>query len=128
MPEAQESMEHLAQQVKTALEAADLAAYSEFLDPHVHWGPLENPSVCKNRRQVLTWYERGRDAGTRARVSEITVMGDQILVGLKVAGPAAADSGDEVDRWQILTVREGRVVQIVGFDERGDAVAQIVDQ
>jgi ketosteroid isomerase-like protein len=119
-------MDRLARQVKIALEAADLSAYSDLLDPDVHWGPPDNPTVCKNRRQVLTWYERGRDGGTRARVSEVTVLGDRILVGLQVTGSrGAAASKGEMERWQVLTVRDGRIVEIVGFDERRSAVARV---
>lgn len=126
MPEAQESMEHLAEQVKAALESADLSAYSDLLDPHVQWGPPEDRSVCRNRRQVLTWYERGRESGTRAKVSEITVMGDRLLVGLRVSNLLADSAGAETDRWQVLTVRDGRVVQIVGYEKRDDAIAEAV--
>jgi hypothetical protein len=53
------------------------------------------------------------------------VRGDQILIGLKVAGNRAADArSGEAERWQVLTVRGGRVVDIVGFDERGEAAAR----
>jgi ketosteroid isomerase-like protein len=123
MPEQRETMDHLAQLVKTALEAADLSTYSELLDPDVHWGPPENTSACKNRRQVLTWYERGRDAGTRAHVSEVTVLGDRILVGLKVTNQKEASAG-EADRWQVLSVRNGRIVEIVGYEDRHGALAR----
>jgi hypothetical protein len=29
-------------------------------------------------------------------------------------------------RWQVLTLREGRVVDIVGFDQRSEAAARAV--
>jgi hypothetical protein len=123
MPEHGKSAEWVARQVRMALEAADLSAFSDLLDPDVHWGPPDVPSPpCRNREQVLAWYQRGRDSGVRARVSEVAVLGDRILVGLKVT--ASQDSGGDIDRWQILTVRDGRVVDIVGFDERSDAVAR----
>jgi ketosteroid isomerase-like protein len=92
VPEQLEASERLAQQVKTALEAADLAAFSDLLDPDVHWGPPDDPPPpCQNRDQVLSWYRRGRQAGVRARVSETVVLGDRILVGLRVAGNQAAE-------------------------------------
>jgi RimJ/RimL family protein N-acetyltransferase len=120
MPGQPEVMERVAQQVRTAWEAADLAAISDLLDHEVHWGAPGDPSPsCQNRDQVLSWW-RGREAGVHARVSETVVLGDRILVGLRLAGRAA---GGEAERWQVLTVREGRVVDIVGFDERSEAVA-----
>lgn len=125
MPEQLEATERLAQQVRIALEAADLAAFSDLLDPDVSWGPPGDPSPsCQNRDQVLSWYRRGRQAGVRARVSEIAVLRDRILVGLMVTGSQAAEMGGEAERWQVLTVRGGRVVGIVGFDDRSEAAAQ----
>jgi hypothetical protein len=69
-------VERLAGRVKLALEAADLDAYAELLDPGVRWGPPGDPAPpCQNRAQVLAWYRRGREAGTRARVTETLVSG-----------------------------------------------------
>ncbi|MDP9259809.1 MAG: nuclear transport factor 2 family protein [Actinomycetota bacterium] len=126
MTEQLEDMERLAQRVRSALDAADLSAFGELLDPNVRWGAPGDPSpMCRNRAQVLSWYQGGRNAGVRARVSEVTVVGDRtILVGLRVVRNAAPlESGVESERWQVLTVGDGRVVDIVGFDERSDAVA-----
>lgn len=96
----------------------------------MRWGaPDDGSPACQNRAQVLAWYERGRTAGVRVEVSETVVAGDRILVGLRVTGrgesPAqAAGSGGETGRWQVLTVRGGRVVDIVGYDERSQAAAR----
>jgi len=129
MPEQREAMQRLGARVKLALEEADLTAYGELLDPGVRWGPPEGRSpVCKNREQVLRWYQRGQNSGTRAQVSEVSVIGDRLLVGLSVAGtPAAKKRGGRADRWQVLTVRDGRIVEIVGFEERSQALARAGD-
>ena len=131
MPEQVAAMELVAGQVSAALEAADLPAFSDLLDPHVRWGAPGDPSpACQNRAQVLAWYERGRERGVRAHVCETVVAGDRILVGLRVIGNragrnrAAAGSGGEAERWQVLTVHGGRIVDIVGFDERSEAAAR----
>jgi ketosteroid isomerase-like protein len=126
MSEQREALESIARQVGTALEAADLSAFSDLLDPDVHWGAPDDPSPsCQNRKQVLAWYERGRASGTRARVVEVVVGDDRILVGLTVvSNEAATDPGGEVDRWQVLTVRAGRIVDIVGFDDRNEAFSR----
>ena len=117
-----DSAQRLAGQVRQALQAADLTAYADLLAPDVRWGPPGDPSPpCQNRGQVLAWYQRGRDAGIRARVTETLVSGDRILVGLKVTGDQGSD-GDR-DRWQVLTVRGGQITSIVGFDNRDEAAA-----
>jgi ketosteroid isomerase-like protein len=112
--------------IKLALESADLDAINDLLDPDVRWGaPDDEAPSCQNRRQVLAWYRRGRAAGVRARVTEVTAHGDKILVGLEVTGRPATDAtGGEADRWQVLTVAEERIVDIRGFDDRQEAAAR----
>jgi ketosteroid isomerase-like protein len=119
-----EPMETLAAQVRLALDAADLEAFEELLDPDVTWGaPDARRPTCRNRAQVLRWYQRGRESGVRAKVSDVVVVGQKLLVGLTVRGSESAqDGGGAAPRWQVLTVRNGRVVDIVGFDDRSEAV------
>ena len=125
MSEQPETMEGLARQVRIALDAADLSSFSELLDPDVTWGaPGARRPSCRNRDQVLAWYQRGRQAGVRAQVSDVSILDDRLLISLTVRGaPAAEDHGGAALRWQVLTVRDGRIVDIVGFDDREDAVS-----
>jgi hypothetical protein len=125
MSEQLETMQELAGLVRSALEADDLSAFGHLLDPEVHWGaPGARRPTCKNRDQVLTWYQRGRDAGVRGHVSDVKVVGDRLLVSMTVRGsPGAEERGGAALRWQVLTVRRGRVVDIVGFDDKSDAQA-----
>lgn len=125
MAENPESMEQLACQVKVALETADLATFSHLLDANVRWGPPgDTTPPCQNREQVLAWYQRGRASGTTATVSEITVVGDRLHVGLLVANTEKSrNRGSAALRWQLLTVRGGLVSEIVGFDRRDEAEA-----
>ena len=118
------SLEGLARQVRIAYESGDVASFVELLDPNVRWGPPGDPAPpCQNREQVLAWYERGSQAGMTARVSEVSVLGDRILVGLMVAdSKASKQRGGAAARWQLLTVREGRVVDIVGFEQKSEAL------
>jgi ketosteroid isomerase-like protein len=126
VPVTPPTMEELAAQVRGALESGDLSAFAELLDPDVTWGaPDARVPACRNRDQVLAWYQQGRKSGTRASVNDVTVLGDTILVALVVrASPAARRRGGAALRWQVLTVRNGRVVDIVGFDDRSEALAR----
>jgi ketosteroid isomerase-like protein len=125
MAEAQSTADELAGRVRTALESADLTAIRDLLDPNVRWGAPDDPAPsCQNRDQVLAWYQRGREAGVRAQVTDMVVEDNKILVGLTVIGTGGALSGEQggpADRWQVLTVRGGRVVDIRGFDDREEA-------
>ena len=116
----------LAEKVRAALDSADPEAIGDLLHPNVQWGAPDDPEPsCQNRRQVLAWYRRGRDAGVRARVIEVLAHGDKILVGLDVVGTSAAgEIGHEVERWQFLTVADGQIVDIRAFDNRNEAAGR----
>lgn len=119
------AMEHIAGGVRAALEATDLTSYGELLDPNVTWGaPDDERSGCRNREQVLAWYRRGRANGVRAEVAETVVLNDKILVGLRVSPDPSPDSG-QTRRWQILTVKDGLVIDIRGFERRDDAISRL---
>jgi len=127
MSETPEAMEAIAQTVLTAMGSEDVAAFAELLDPNVTWGAPDAPHpTCKNRKQVLSWYERGRESGVRGQASEVAVFGDRLLVTLTVRGTQGAqERGGVALRWQVLTVRDGRIIDIVGFDDRMDAMARV---
>jgi len=121
-------MEQLAGQIRAALQTADLDAYRELLDPEVTWAaPDDEVSGCRNRDQVLTWYRRGRAKGVSATVTETVVYDNKILVGLNISdGRPSSDSHEgSTARWQVLTVRDGRIVDIRGFEDRAVAVSRI---
>jgi len=120
-------MEEIAGQIQTALQSADLLGYRDLLDPEVTWGAPDdaNPG-CRNRDQVIAWYRRGRANGVRAIVTETGVYGNEILVGLGVIderSPGA--SGSPTERWQILTIEGGLVVDIRGYEDRSVALSRL---
>jgi SnoaL-like domain len=118
------SIEDLAGLVGSALESADLDAYQELLDPAVRWGPPDDPSWgCNNRRQVLSWYKEARDRGVRAKVNEVIPGTDHLLVGMTVSG-RDGDDGGSAPRWQVLTVKDGLITDICGFEDRDEAAAR----
>ena len=117
-------MDELARQVRIALAAEDLSAFTGLLDPDVTWGaPGARNPACKNRNQVLAWYQRGREAGVRGSVFNVEVLGDRLLVSMSVQGTDDAQArGGAALRYQVLTVRGGRIVEIVGFDDKAEAL------
>ncbi len=119
-------LEELVGQVRTALEEPDLAGYKELLAPDVRWGPADEPEWgCRNRGQVLSWYRAARERGVRATVEEVVVGDGCLLVGLTVATPPADGAeGATTARWQVLTVTDGQVSDIRGFDDRQSAAAR----
>jgi SnoaL-like domain len=117
----------LAERVRLALESGDLDAIRGLLDPGARWGAPDGPheADCQNRDQVVAWWAGARAAGARAVVTEVIAGAGTLLVGLQVTGTQAADeAGGAVQRWQVLTVRGGRIVDIRGFDGRAAAAAR----
>jgi hypothetical protein len=108
----------IAERVRIALDHADLDEFAALLSPDVHWGaPGDANPPCQNRRQVLAWYQKGRDRGRRAKVELIEVHGNALLVGLRQL--------DGNERWQVLRVGPDGVNDIRGYERREDAVAKL---
>ena len=123
-------MDEIAMLVRNALAAEDLSAFAELLDPAVTWRApgARNPS-CKTRNQVLAWYQRGRDAGVRGSVHDVEILSDRLLVSMSVRGTEnARERGGAALRFQVLTVRRGKVVDIVGFDDKTEALSYISER
>jgi len=116
------TMEQLASRVRVAMAVEDLSAFGELLHPDVTWGAPGAHPGCKSRNQVLVWYQRGREAGVRGSVFDIEIIGDRPLVSMSVRGTEEAqERGGTALRYQVLTVRNGRVIDIVGFDDKAEA-------
>ena len=116
----------LAAEVEAVLNATDLSRFSELLDPDVTWGPPGDArSGCHNRDQVIAWYNRARADGMAGHVTEVVPGDGALLVGLHVTGTGDAEAaGGVAERWQVLRVRHGRVVDIRGYSDRSEAAAQ----
>jgi SnoaL-like domain len=117
------TLEELGDRVREALDGADLAGFAGLLAPDVRWGPPETQDAdCRTREEVVAWWNRGRLAGARARVIEVLPGAGALLVGLKVSGTRETDGdGGEAERWQVLRVKSGQIVDIRGFDDRHQA-------
>ena len=108
----------IADRVRFALDNADLEEFAALLSPDVHWGaPGDANPPCQNRRQVLAWYEKGRERGNRAKVDVVEVHGNALLVGLHQL--------DGNQRWQVLRVGPDGVNDIRGYERREEAVAKL---
>lgn len=115
------SVDEVGNRLKSAMENADLDGLFALLAPDVRWGPPDDPvSGCHNRDEVRAWYQAAFDGGVRATVNEVVATNDRLLVGLAVS-TTGAPVGPVAERWQVLTVRDGLIADIRGFETRGDA-------
>jgi hypothetical protein len=118
-------MDVIASRIRFAMESVDLALMSELLAPDARWGaPEQDVPTCRNAQQILSWYELARENGVRADITEVEVFDDNILIGLKILPKASEPQEARVNtRWQVLTVEEGLVAEIRGYEMRRDALA-----
>jgi hypothetical protein len=114
------SSSELGERIRSAFDSNDLSSVEVLLHPDVRWGPPGgSPAECTNRRQVVSWWARSRDAGASAEVAEVVVGDGKILVGFRVRGTEGAElQGGVADRWQVLTLRDGLIGDIRGYDDR----------
>lgn len=116
--EAIDDAASLVDAIRAALTNGDLESFSDLLDPNVTWSaPDDLAPSCRNRAQVLDWYARGRANGRHAHVLDITTRNDKVLVFLRVRSSRTPAGEDEPDRWQVLTVKDGRLVDIGGYED-----------
>jgi len=117
-----QTMDVLATQVRHALESADLTVMGELLAPDARWGaPEQKVPTCRNSQQILQWYEAGKNMGVRADVTEMVIIDTNIVVGLQMhARPDASNAANDV-RWQVLSVEDGRIAEIRGYETRHEA-------
>jgi hypothetical protein len=60
----------------------------------------------------------------RTDVTEVVVIGENLVVGLKILANPDVSAKDKVrTRWQVLSVCDGRIVEIRGYERRGEATA-----
>jgi ketosteroid isomerase-like protein len=66
--------------------------------------------------------------GVSADVTEVVVVGENIVVGLKIHTNPKTKTKTKTKtnvntRWQVLSVRDGRIAEIRGYETRGDATS-----
>jgi hypothetical protein len=118
-------MELLAARVRYAMESIDLEEMGELLSPNARWGaPEQDVPTCRNAREILAWYDVARENGVRADITEVVVVGEGLVVGLKILATREGPSKSKnATRWQVLSVQGGLIAEIRGYESRGDAMA-----
>ena len=118
------SMDVLATEVRRAMDSADLQSMGGLLAPDARWGaPEQEVPTCRNAQQILSWYELARDSGVRADVGDIVVIGEHMVVSLTIhPKPEDAANARDTKRWQVLSVKDGLVAEIRGYERRREAI------
>lgn len=118
-------MEDLAAAVRLALDSSDLDRFAHLLAPDVRWGAPDDPQPpCRSRRDVIRWYERAKNQNRRARVLDVTIHGDRLVVHLRLGDDSSLAADEARDRWQVLTCSDGQVVDIRGYETAEEALSR----
>jgi len=114
-----------AARLRAALESGDLDALGALLDEHVRWGgEEETPETCHTRAAVLRRLARRRDDGVETSVLEVAPGDEAVLLGLRMRRPVRGGFSREHDVYQVLRLRNQRVVDIRGYPSRREAAAR----
>ncbi len=112
----------------TALQANDIEAFLDLVDPDVEWHSLilEIEGVFHGHEGVRRWWKSIRDVfpDWNPSVVEVRAVGDDhVLIHARGMGSGAASGvGVDDDFWQIAEFRDGRVVRYHGVRSEREAL------
>jgi ketosteroid isomerase-like protein len=119
--------------IRTAYEAyarGDVATMLGFIDPDLEWTYLDpgledpEPQVCHGRHQLETALRGQTERGLGSELEEVLGVGDQAMIVVRTPGVDAYRLRQADDRnYDVLTLREGRIVAIRACRDREEAMA-----
>jgi ketosteroid isomerase-like protein len=121
MPRTQTNLEIVLGDWVDALRRGDFEAITARLDPQVTWQGVRPELVCANREAVLDLLPR---LGLRdVEAIELIGAGDKVVLGVR--NPELQEVAGVQFRGQVfnvITLREGRIVRIQDYTRREDAL------
>jgi ketosteroid isomerase-like protein len=116
-PMSQRNVE-LARRGFEAIMRGEFESVSELLAPDVKWHGGDPADGCQNRAQALAWMQRPeRRVG---ELVEIVDAGERVVVVIRPCGP---DGGPEQAVANLTTFRDGKVVEMVHYEDPAQALA-----
>lgn len=108
----------LARRGYEAIMRGEFESVSALLAPDVKWHGGDPASGCQDRAQTLHWMQR-RERRV-ADLVEIVDAGERVVVILRPRGP---EGEPEVPIANLTTFRDGKVVEMVHYDDPAQALA-----
>ena len=122
-----------AELIRTAYEAyarGDLVTMLGLIDPDLEWTYLDpsledpEPQVCHGRHELEEALKRRAMRGLTSELEEVAGNGEYVLVVARTPGVDAYRVRPADDRnFTVFTVRDGRIVAIRDYRDRGEALA-----
>ncbi len=111
-----------------AYDRGDFARMMDFHDPALRWTYFDprladpSPQVCTGREELEKALHRLARLGLRTELEEVVAAGDQVILVMRTPGLSRYLSGLPDDRtYDVLTVRDGRIVALHGCRDHGEA-------
>jgi ketosteroid isomerase-like protein len=120
-------MTTIAERIRSAFANRDFDSFGELVADDARWGDDDHPNRCRGRRDVLANYRRLVDQGVTGDVAETKTGPAGVMCELRVEWPGGADRSGPTTLFQVFLVRDGRIVEIRGYDDRESAFEAIRD-
>jgi ketosteroid isomerase-like protein len=100
----------------------DVDALRDLLDPEVKWhaGDVAASTACHNRDEALAFMRKARRRRPLAELVELVDAGEKVVV---IVRPQSASAGEAALSANVTTFRDGKVVEMVHYDDPSDALA-----
>jgi ketosteroid isomerase-like protein len=108
-----------------AMTLGDLAVLKDALAPDAKWHAIEEgPWSCQNRRAIIDMLSRHVAGGLRGRIEETIQNGQRVLVAFRPERPpGGARPLDDGIAYMVVTIREGKIVEMKGCADRAAGMA-----
>jgi len=119
----QENLETVMIDFFGALRGGNFDAAAALLDHDVTWQGLREDWVCQGREEVIETFRWGLEQRREVDALEFTRGVDQVVLGARGQSISEVDGeplGGQI--FNVFTLRDGRIVRIVDYRRRGDAL------
>ncbi|MGH3627547.1 MAG: hypothetical protein ACRDRL_08925 [Sciscionella sp.] len=111
----------LTDRVRDAFCVPCLTLLADLVAAGVRWeATADTLRLCPGRGDVLTVRGRRLRLGAQARVGDIALRGDRIIVCLTIHPPEHAIG---YTLYQVFAIRDGRIARVAGYSDARDALA-----
>ena len=111
-----------------AYDRGDIARMMDFVDPDLEWTYVDpgaadtQPRVRHGRDELDKAIRQQAERGLRSELEAVVAAGDQVILVMRTPGLSRYLSGLPDDRtYDVVTVRDGRIVAVHGCRDHGEA-------
>ncbi len=113
-----------------AYDRGDVARMMDFVDPDLDWTYLDpgqedpQPQICHGRGELEKALRRQAELGLRAQLEEVVAAGERVILVMRTPGIDEHRHRQADERtFDVVTVRDGRIVGLHACRDRGEARA-----